>query len=78
MLNGVVGRKAGTYPGYDYSAANKNSGLTWNVPTLQKYLADPQKVVPGTKMIFPGIKDPAKVNDVIAFLSQYNEDGSKK
>jgi len=78
VLNGVVGRKAGTYPGYDYSAANKNSGLTWNVPTLQKYLADPQKVVPGTKMIFPGIKDPAKVNDVIAFLSQYNEDGSKK
>lgn len=78
VLNGVVGRKAGTYPAFDYSAANKNSGLTWDVPTLQKYIADPQKVVPGTKMIFPGIKDPAKVNDVIAFLSQYNEDGSKK
>ena len=78
VLNGVVGRKAGTYPGFDYSAANKNSDLTWDVPTLQKYIADPQKVVPGTKMIFPGIKDPQKVNDVIAFLSQYNEDGSKK
>ncbi len=78
VLNGVVGRKAGTYPGFDYSPANKDSGLTWDVPTLRRYIADPQKVVPHTKMIFPGIKDPAKVNDVIAFLSQYNEDGTKK
>jgi cytochrome c len=73
----VVGRKAGTYPDYTYSAANKDSGLTWDVPTLQKYLAAPQQVVKGTKMIFPGIHDPAKVNDVIAFLQQYKEDGSK-
>jgi cytochrome c len=77
VLNGVVGRPAGTYPGYNYSAANKNSGLTWNEETLQKYLANPQQVVKGTKMIFPGIKDPAKVNDVIAFLKTYKEDGSR-
>ena len=77
MLNGVVGRKAGTYPGFNYSAANKDSGLTWDEPTLQKYLANPQGVVKGTKMVFAGLKDPAKVNDVIAFLKQYKEDGTK-
>jgi cytochrome c len=77
VLNGVVGRKAGTYPGFSYSPANKNSGLTWDEDTLQKYLADPQGVVKGTKMIFPGIKDPAKVKDVIAFLKTYKADGSR-
>ena len=77
VLNGVVGRKAGTFPGYTYSDANKNSGLTWDEDTLQKYLANPQAVVKGTKMIFPGIKDPAKVKDVIAFLKSYKEDGSR-
>jgi cytochrome c len=77
VLNGVVGRPAGTYPGYSYSSANKNSGLTWNEETLQKYIANPQQVVKGTKMIFPGIKDPAKVNDVIAFLKTYKADGSR-
>ncbi|MDB5404238.1 MAG: cytochrome c class [Rhodopila sp.] len=77
VLNGVVGRTAGTYPGYSYSPANKDSGLTWNDETLQKYLANPQAVVKGTKMIFPGIKDPAKVADVIAFLKTYKADGSR-
>jgi cytochrome c len=78
VLNGVVGRKAGTYPGFSYSEANKNSGLTWDAPTLEKYLASPQTVVPHTKMIFPGLKDPQKVKDVIAFLEQYGPDGQKK
>ena len=78
VLNGVVGRKAGTYPGYDYSKANKDSGITWTPEELQKYLAAPQKVVPGTKMIFPGLSNPEQVKNVIAFLEQYNEDGSKK
>lgn len=77
-LNGVVGRKAGTYPGFPYSAANKNSDLTWDEATLERYLPNPQSVVPGTKMAFPGLKDPQKVKDVIAFLSQYQPDGSKK
>lgn len=78
VLNGVVGRKAGTYPGYDYSKANKESGITWTPEELQKYLENPQKVVPGTKMIFPGLHNPEQVKNVIAFLEQYNEDGSKK
>lgn len=78
VLNGVVGRKAGTYPGYQYSDANKNSGLTWTPEELDQYLTDPQKVVPHTKMIFPGIKDAQKRKDVIAYLDQFKEDGSKK
>ena len=78
VLNGVVGRHSGTYPGYDYSAANKNSGIVWTKAELTKYLANPQKVVPGTKMIYPGLKDPKKVQDVIAFLDQYGPDGQKK
>jgi cytochrome c len=77
VLNGVVGRAAGTFPGFNYSPANKDSGLTWDEATLQKYLANPQAVVKGTKMIFPGIKDPAKVNDVIAFLKTYKADGTR-
>src|SRR4051812_19449575 len=77
-LNGVVGRKAGTYPGFSYSAANKNSNLVWDEATLTRYLPNPQSVVPGTKMSFPGLKDPQKVKDVIAFLSQYKPDGSKQ
>ena len=77
VLNGVVGRPAGTFPGFNYSPANKDSGLTWDEATLQKYLANPQEVVKGTKMIFPGIKDPAKVNDVIAYLKTYKADGSR-
>ncbi len=77
-LNGVVGRKAGTVAGYSYSEANKTSGITWDEATLATYLANPQAVVKGTKMIFAGIHDPAKVQDVIAYLKQYDADGNKK
>jgi cytochrome c len=78
VLNGVVGRKAGTYPGYSYSAANKDSGLVWTPEELDKYLTNPQAVVPHTKMIFPGLKDEQKRKNVIAYLGQFSEDGSKK
>ena len=67
-LGGVVGRKASSAPGYMYSAANKKSGLTWDAPTLFKYLEAPQKLVPGTKMSFAGLKSPQDRADVIAFL----------
>ncbi len=76
VLNGVVGRKAGSYPGYNYSDANKGSGIVWDEATLQKYLASPQGVVKGTKMLFPGLKDPAKINDVIAYLKQFDVEGT--
>jgi len=78
VLNGVVGRKAGTYPGYEYSPANKDSGITWTPDELDKYLESPQTVVPHTKMIFPGLKDATKRKNVIAYLEQFGEDGQKK
>jgi cytochrome c len=78
VLNGIVGRKAGTYPGYSYSSANKESGIVWTPEELDKYLANPQAVVPHTKMIFPGLKDDHKRKNVIAYLEQFNEDGTKK
>jgi cytochrome c len=72
VLNGVVGRKSGSYPGYNYSDANKNSGLIWDEATLQEYLKNPKAKVPGTKMLFPGRDD--DILNVIAFLKQYGSE----
>jgi cytochrome c len=77
-LNGLDGRKAGTAPDYEYSDANKNSGITWNEAKFKEYVKDPKAVVPGTKMMFAGIKNDQEVNDLWAYVSQYNADGSKK
>lgn len=77
VLNGVVGRAAGTYPGYSYSAANKNSGLTWDEPTLTTYLRAPRKLVPGTKMTFAGLSKDQDIADVITYLKQFNAQGQK-
>ena len=71
VLTGVVGRKAGTYPGYSYSDANKNSGITWDEATLQEYLKNPRGKVPGTKMIFAGLRKDDDIANVIAFIKQY-------
>ena len=76
-LNGVVGRKAGSVAGYSYSDANKNSGITWDESNLAEYLKDPRVKVPGTKMVFAGIKDEKKVQDLIAFLKQFDAAGKK-
>ena len=77
-LNGVVGRKAGTVAGYNYSDANKNSGLTWDQATLTKYLKSPREVVPGTKMAFPGLTRDSDIANVIAYLKQFGPDGKKQ
>jgi cytochrome c len=70
VLNGVVGRPAGTYPSYRYSTAMKRSGLTWDEGTLKQYLKGPDKLVPGTKMAFPGLASDADLANVIAYLKQ--------
>jgi cytochrome c len=67
-LFGVVGRKAASLDGYNYSEGMKKFDHTWDPQTLDTYLADPRAVVPGTKMIFPGIKDKTERDDVIAYL----------
>jgi cytochrome c len=71
-LAGVVGRKAGQIDGFDYSEANRKSGLTWDVATLDTYLTNPRGLVPGTKMSFPGLKDPADRAAVIAYLKNHS------
>jgi cytochrome c len=70
-LTGVVGRPAGTYPGYNYSDANKNSGITWTEEALTRYLKKPQAMVPGTKMTFPGLPSDDDIKNVIAYLKTF-------
>jgi cytochrome c len=65
----VVGRHSGSVPGFAYSQANRQSGLTWDAATLDRYLAAPREVVPGTLMTYPGLKDPKKRKDLIAYLA---------
>jgi len=77
MLNGLFGRKSGTIEGYSYSPANKNSGITWDEATFRDYIKDPKAKIPGTKMIFPGLKDPKQVDDIVAYLKQFNAAGKK-
>ena len=67
-LHGVGGRKAGSLPGYDYSTALKQAKITWNAATLDRWLTSPQKTVPGTRMPFGGIQDPAARRALIAYL----------
>lgn len=78
VLNGIVGRKAGSVPGYSYSDANKNSGITWDEATFREYIKDPKAKIPGTKMIYAGLKDEQKTNDLVAFLKQFDADGKRK
>jgi cytochrome c len=78
VLNGLIGRPAGSYPGFNYSDANKNSGLTWDEATFRDYIKDPRAKIPGTKMIYPGLKDEQKTSDLLAFLQQFDADGKKK
>jgi|ThiBioDrversion2_2_1062182.scaffolds.fasta_scaffold01774_27 cytochrome c len=68
-LHGVVGRKAGTLPGYAYSSALKGWGKTLDEAELDRWLTAPMKDVPGTKMVFPGIPDPARRKAVIDYLA---------
>jgi cytochrome c len=67
-LHGVFDRKIGTRPDYAYSAAAKAAGFHWDAAQLDRWLTDPRGFLPGTKMTFPGVKDPAERRDVIAYL----------
>jgi cytochrome c len=75
VLNGLLGRKAGTYPGFKYTEANKNSGLVWDEATLANYLKNPRAAIPGTSMTFIGIKKDEEIEDLIAYLKRFGPDG---
>ena len=77
-LNGLDGRKAGSVPDFNYSDANKSSGIVWNETTFKDYIKDPRAKIPKTKMVFPGIKDKKEQNDLWAYLKQFGPDGKKK
>ena len=77
VLNGLIGRRAGSVAGYAYSDANKNSGLTWDDATFTDYIKEPRAKIPGTKMVYAGLKDEAKIKDLLAFLKQLGADGKK-
>jgi cytochrome c len=77
-LNGLNGRETGSAPGYTYSSANKNSGITWNEQQFLEYIKDPQKKIPGTKMPFAGIKDPTEAQNLWAYISSFDKDGNQK
>ena len=78
LLNGLEGRKSGTIEGYNYTEANKNSGITWNEDTFKEYITDPRAKIPGTKMVFAGIKSENERNALWAYLKQFDAAGKKK
>ena len=67
---GLFGRKAGSVPGFDYSSAMKNAHIVWNAQTLDRFLADPLKMVPGTAMTYAGVTDAGERADLITYLQQ--------
>ena len=77
-LNGIDGRKSGNVDGFNYSDANKASGITWGKDTFAKYIDNPAAMVPGTRMAFGGIKDAGEVANLWAYVNQFKADGSKK
>ena len=77
-LNGLDGRKSGTAPNYNYTDANKNSGITWSEAEFKDYIKDPKAKIPGTKMAFAGIKNEKEASDLWAYLAQYDNDGKTK
>jgi cytochrome c len=78
VLNGLDGRKAGTVANFDYSDANKNSGIVWNEATFEDYIKNPAAKVPDTKMAFPGIKNEQQAKDLWAYITQFDAEGNIK
>jgi cytochrome c len=76
-LNGLDGRKAGTFEGFQYSDANKNSGITWSHDEFAKYIKNPMQAMQGTRMAFVGIRDDKEIENLWAYLKQFKTDGSK-
>jgi cytochrome c len=72
VLNGLFGRTSGSVDKFAYSAANKSAHVHWDEATFAEYIKDPKAKVPGTKMVFPGLKDDQKIKDLTAYLHQFD------
>jgi cytochrome c len=77
-LNGLDNRAAGSMPGFNYSEANKNSGITWGDATFAEYIKNPMQRMPGTRMAFAGVRDEKDIANLWAFLKQFDEKGDKR
>ncbi len=77
-LNGLFGRTAGSVEGFKYSDANVKSGIVWSEAIFAEYIRDPKAKIPGTKMVYAGLKNDQQVADLTAFLKQYDADGKVK
>jgi cytochrome c len=77
-LNGLDGRHSGSVPSYSYSDANKKSGIVWNEETFVEYIKDPKAKIPGTKMVFAGVKNELVAKDLWAYLKQFDAQGNVK
>lgn len=69
-LQGLIGRKAGTLAGYPFSPAMQGSGLVWDAATLDRFIASPQALLPGTRMIYAGMDDPARRKALVEFIAR--------
>ena len=77
-LDGLNGRKAGSVENFNYSEGLKSSGVTWTQETFKEFIKDPRDKIPGTTMLFPGIKDDKELGDLWAYLEQFGPDGKKQ
>lgn len=78
QLNGLFGRKAGSVPNYAYSEANANSSIVWDEASFGDYIRAPAARMPGTKMVYAGLKSDTQVTDLTAYLAQFAADGKPK
>lgn len=78
ILNGLEGRTSGTIEGYTYTPANKNAAIVWNTESFREYIINPRGRIPGTKMIFPGIKNETEITNLWAYIRQFGADGKPK
>ncbi|WP_245290040.1 c-type cytochrome [Neorhizobium galegae] len=77
-LNGLFGRTSGSVEGYAYTEANKNAAITWTDASFREFVTNPRAKIPGTKMIYAGIKNPDQITDLIAYLKQFDPSGKRQ
>jgi cytochrome c len=76
-LNGLFGRKAGSFPNFNYSPAYRSLDKTWDEANFRVYIRNPREVTPGTRMVFNGLRDETQITNLIAYLKQFNAEGQR-